>query len=36
VKRLAGKCRAFDQIFVEKDFAGLDRVARFRKATGED
>jgi release factor glutamine methyltransferase len=36
VKRLAVQCRAFDQISVEKDFAGLDRVACFRKTAGQD
>jgi release factor glutamine methyltransferase len=36
VKDMARKFRAFDHIIVEKDFAGLDRVARFRKASGED
>ncbi len=35
VKRLAGPSPAFDEVFVEKDFAGLDRVACFRKASGQ-
>jgi release factor glutamine methyltransferase len=36
VKQLAGECHAFDPVSVEKDFAGLDRVACFRKTAGQD
>jgi release factor glutamine methyltransferase len=34
VKGLARKRCAYDQIFVEKDFAGLDRIAHFRRSPG--